>query len=175
MNWKTMLVFFLSVIFFNRAISQSVGPQVVNTSGGSYSFGYTVIDWSVGELPLVKTLANPLVVITNGFLQPFTDRPANINNNSVFGSEEILVFPNPSTTYVEINFLTRHKGKVSLKLYDEIGQKVYEKEFYHYGFGRIEKIDMQQWSASSYFLDVVLEPEAGSVGKKGSYKIIKLR
>jgi hypothetical protein len=158
----------------NLLHAQSVSPMVLNVTGGSRSFGYTNIDWSVGEMPLVNTYTNQVVVITNGFLQPFTEKPGEINNNNIFTPDEIRVFPNPATSYVEINFLTQQKGNMSFKLYNGTGQLVFQKTYYHHGLGHIERIDMLRLTASEYFLQVVLDPETGSVGKKGGYKIIKL-
>lgn len=177
MKKKLLLIFFLTGFFIIRLSAQSVGPQVINTTGGTYFFGYTTVDWNVGEMVLVNTLqsGNLQVLVTNGFLQPFADKPADINNNTVFGPEEIKVFPNPATTYVEIDFLTKQKGRVGFHLYDGLGQLVYKKEFYSFGYGHIERIDMQRFAASEFYLYIVLVAEAGSVDKKGSYKIIKFR
>lgn len=176
MKRKALLSFFLSGIFLTHISAQSVSPQVINTTGGTYSFGYTIIDWNVGEMALVNTIqsANLQVLVTNGFLQPFVDN-FDVNSTNTFGPEEVRVFPNPTTSYVEIDFLTKQKGRVRFKLYDGLGQMMYQKEFYSFGYGRIERINMDRWSSAEYYLHIVLEPEAGSVGKKGSYKIIKLR
>ena len=177
MKKKILHAFLFTCFFINAASAQSVDPQVINTTGGSYSFGYAIVDWNVGEMALVNTMqsANLMVTVTNGFLQPFTDKPADINNNNTFGPEEIKVFPNPASTFVEIDFLTKQQGRISFKLYDATGKTVYQKEFYSYGFGRIERIDMQRWASAEYYLHIVLEPEAGFTGKKGAYKIIKLK
>src|SRR5688572_22952424 len=170
-----LLLNFCSLLLTSNILhAQSVRPMVLNVSGGTHSFGYTTIDWSVGEMPLVNTNNNQVVVITNGFLQPFTEKPGEINDNSIFTPDEIRVFPNPATSYVEINFLTQQKGTMSFKLYNGIGQLVFEKAFYHHGLGRIERIDVQRLPATEYFLQVVLDPATGSLGKKGGYKIIKM-
>jgi len=177
MKKKILHAFLFTCFFINAASAQSVDPQVINTTGGSYSFGAVIIDWNVGEMALVNTMqsANLQVLVTNGFLQPFTDKPDEINNNNTFGPEEIKVFPNPASTYVEIDILTKQQGRIGLKLYDATGKTVYKNEFYSYGIGRIIRIDMQRWASAEYYLHIVLEPESGFTGKKGAYKIIKLR
>ncbi len=176
MNKRSILILFLSAILCASASSQSISPQVVNSTGGSYSLGYANVSWSVGEMALVNTFEHPpQFVITNGFLQPFVDKPVGINTTAAFSAEEIKIFPNPATTHVEINFITIQKGQVGLHLYNAAGQKVYEKDFYLLGFGRIEKIDMQRWAAQAFYLHIVFKPETGSGDKQGSYKIIKLR
>ncbi|HWR31921.1 MAG TPA: hypothetical protein VN451_00230, partial [Chitinophagaceae bacterium] len=128
---KSVITSFLTLIIFLNVSSQSVKPQVINTAGNSYSFGYVKIDWSVGEMMLVNTLQtdNLKIIATNGFLQPFTDNPADSNYSVTFGPEEIKIFPNPATTIVEINFLTKQKGKISFYLYDGSGLLLYKKEF----------------------------------------------
>ena len=153
--------------------AQSIRPAMLNVSGGTYSFGYTNIDWSIGEMPLVNTSNSQVVVITNGFLQPFTEKPGEINNTNIFTPDEIRVFPNPATSYVEINFFIRQKGVINFKLYNSTGQLLFDKTFQNYGLGRIERIDLQQLPATEYFLYVILDPDNG-LRKNGGYKIIKL-
>ena len=172
------LVLFLSIYFLIDAgmvAAQSIRPMVINAAGGSKNMGYTTIDWSVGEMPLVNTMSNSVVVITNGFLQPFTENPAETDDGGIFTPDEIRVFPNPATNYIEINFLTQQKGTKHYKLFNGIGQLILQKQFTSYGLGRIERIEMQNMPATEYFLQILLEPDAGSVAKKGGYKIIKLR
>ena len=63
---------------------------------------------------------------------------------------------------------------MSYRLYNGMGQLVFEKQFYSHGVGRIERIDLQRLPASEYFLSIVLIPDPGSIAKKGGYKIIKM-
>ena len=153
--------------------AQTIRPSVLNTTGGTHSFGYTQIDWSVGEMPLVNTAGGQVVVITNGFLQSFTEKPGGTDISGAFTPDEIRVFPNPVVSYVEVNFFIRQTGKVNFKLYNSLGQLLFDKSFQNYGLGRIERIDLQHLPATEYFLHVVLEPETG-LRKNGGYKIIKL-
>jgi hypothetical protein len=162
-------------LVYNIVWPQTVAPAVLNTSGGTHSFGYANIDWSVGEMPLINTGSSSLLVVTNGFLQPFTEKPSDTDIGSLFSPDEIRIFPNPSTSYVEINFLTQQKGNLSFRLYNSLGQLQFEKTFYSYGLGRIERINMERLPSTEYFLQIVLDPEPGSVRKKGGYKIIKLQ
>ena len=130
-----------------------------------------------GRSALVNTLQSGdlKIIVTNGFLQPYTDNPADSNLSTSFGSDEIRIFPNPALAYVEINFLTKQQGKISYQLYDALGRQLYNKAFLYNGYGQIEKFNMERFTASVYYLHVFLEADPGSVNKKSSYKIVKYR
>jgi hypothetical protein len=172
-----LLAIFLAISF---SYAQTVTPQLIGVTSGTYNdaSSYFRADWSVGETA-VTTIATPLgggatYVITQGFLQPYVNN-FDVNHAATFGDEEIRVFPNPATSYVEINFKTKQKGQVTFHLYNAVGQRFYSKSFTSYGLDRIEKIEMERQAAGTYVLYIELEPELGSRPKKGSYKIIKLR
>jgi hypothetical protein len=144
---------------------------VINSSGGSSQQGYYQFEWSIGELALVNEMKNDIVV-TNGFLQPYLLYPGDHNTNQSFSAEEIKVFPNPASRYVEIDFLTKQTGIMNLSFYDGLGQKIYSKKFYSFGLDRIERIEVSHLPAGPYMLHIALD--AGSfVIKNGIYKIIK--
>ena len=42
------------------------------------------------------------------------------------------------------------------------------------GIGSVEKFDLSSFAAGTYFLKIDLHPSLGSVGKSGSYKIVRL-
>lgn len=153
--------------------SQSISPHVLNTSGGSAFINNIKFDWSIGEAPLVGTMQSTIIV-TNGFLQPVTDQSGDVNNNSSFSPTEIRVFPNPASTYIEVNVLSAQSGMLHLRLYNSMGQMVFHKQVTYNGIGLIERIDMMQLPSTEYLLHLALDPAPGSVMKKGSYKIIKI-
>ena len=167
------IIFLLLIGFPPVLIAQTIRPTVLNTAGGTHSFGYTQIDWSVGEIPLVNTAGGQGVVVTNGVLQSFTEKTGSTDYSSAFTPDEIRVFPNPATHYVEVNFFVRQTGRINFRLYNSLGQLLFDRSFQNYGLGRIERINVQQLPATEYFLHVVLEPESG-LRRKGGYKIIKL-
>src|SRR4030095_2091512 len=119
----------LTVLFFSLfyCSAQSIAPSVFNTAGGSFQSGYYQFEWSIGELALVGEMnsSNNSLIITNGFIQPFIQYLANYNTDNIFGNDEIKIFPNPASSYVEINFLTKQRGRITLSFYDAAGKKVY--------------------------------------------------
>ena len=168
-----VIVFFC---FFNCR-SQSTAPSVINTSGGSFQSGYYQLEWSIGELALVgeMTSSNNSLVITNGFIQPFINYPATINTNHVFGNDEIKIFPNPASSYVEINFLSKQRGRITLSFYDGSGRKILTVADSYYGVGLIKRIPVSHLPNEVYMLHVDLDPYPGYSSKKGVYKIVKIK
>jgi hypothetical protein len=169
------LVFVFLFVFCSNA--QNIAPSVFNSGGGNFRSGYYQFEWSVGELSLIgdMTSSNNSLVITNGFIQPFTHYPAKDNTNALFGNDEIKVFPNPASSFVEINFLTKQKGRITITFYDGSGKKVYAVSDSYYGVGMIKRIPVSKLPSEVYMLHVDLDPQPGSVAKRGVYKVIKIK
>jgi hypothetical protein len=160
----TVLVFF----FFYCSNAQSIAHSVINAGGGTFQSGYYQFEWSIGELALVGEMksSNNSLVITNGFIQPYIQYPATNNTNNIFGRDEIKVFPNPASSYVEINFFTKQMGRITLSFYDGSGRKILSVADSYYGVGLIKRIPVSQLPNEVYMLHVDLDPYPGSVAKK---------
>ena len=168
--------FLFGLLFTTTCFSQSSGPSVINSSGGSANTGYYQFEWSVGELALVNQMngnGNSLIV-TNGFMQPYTLYPAYNNQSNLFGYEEIKVFPSPASSFVEINFFTKQKGNIVLTFYDAAGKKVFVKQVRCNGVDLVERIPVSHFASGMYALNIELDAEAGYISKKGIYKITKI-
>ena len=172
-------IFILLIIIFlcSQINSQVAAPSVVNTAGGSIQSGYYQYEWSIGELALVgdMTSSNNSFVITNGFIQSHIQYPFGNNTNNLFASDEIKIFPNPATSYVEINFLSKQKGRITITFYDGAGKKVYTTSETYYGVGLIKRIPVSHLPNEVYMLHIDLDPFPGFNAKKGIYKIIKIK
>jgi len=169
----------LTILFFSlfHCSAQNIAPSVINTGGGSFQSGYYQFEWSIGEMALVGEMSssNNSLVITNGFIQPFIQYPATNNTNNIFANDEIKVFPNPASSYVEINFLTKQQGRITLTFYDGSGRKILTIADSYYGIGLIKRIPVNQLPNEVYMLHVDLDPYPGYSSKKGVYKIIKIK
>lgn len=169
----------LVIVFFYLLSSnaQSVAPSVINSSGGSFQSGYYQFEWSVGELALINEMssAGNTHFITNGFLQSFTQYPEKNNTSNIFHNDEIKIFPNPASSYVEINFFTKQQGRITLSFYDGAGKKVYSVTDQYYGNGLIKRIPVSQLPNEVYMLHIELSANAGFISKKGIYKVIKIK
>ena len=151
-------------------------PGVINTTAKSYSQGYYVLDWSVGEMSVINTMfaQEQGITLTNGFLQPFLFYSTNNHSSSLFDESEIRIFPNPTYNSTEVDFLSKQAGIVSLALYDANAKLIQSKKIFLSGFGMMERLDLSHLAAGTYFLKLHLVPVFGSSFKKGMYKIVKL-
>jgi len=166
----TVIVFFISLSCF----SQSITPSVTNVAGGNAKNGYYQFEWSVGEMSLINEMSSTRnLLVTNGFLQPYLLNPWNNNPNQQFTVEEIRIFPNPASSYVEINFFTKQQGILKINFYDAVGRKVYSNESRIYGVDVIKKIPVNHFASGSYLLRIELDPNPTFLSKQGVYKIIK--
>jgi hypothetical protein len=167
----------LSILLFAFLTGSSqTNTSVINASGGFATAGYYQFEWSIGEMSLVNELESPgKLIVTNGFLQPYFLTPGTINLLSQFGMEEIKVFPNPASSYVEINFFTKQRGRIKMELLNEIGQRVYSQETISYGVDLIWRIPVNQLTNGAYLVNIKLSAERGFVSKAGSYKILKIK
>ena len=168
----------ISVFFFLfYGNSQIVAPSVMNAGGGSAQSGYYQFEWSIGELALVgdMTSLNNSLVITNGFIQSLIQYPSGDNNNYTFGNDEIKIFPNPASSFVEINLFTKQKGRITISFYDGAGKKIYTSSDPYYGVGLIKRIPVDKLPNEVYMLRIDLVPYAGYSAKNGAFKIIKIR
>jgi Secretion system C-terminal sorting domain len=170
----TIIVFFISLSCFSQSIS--ITPSVINVSGGNSQKGYYQFEWSVGEMSLINEMESRpnKLVVTNGFLQSYLLNPGTNNTDHQFGADEIRVFPNPASNYVEINFFTRQQGRLRIGFYDGLGQKISSLELRTYGIDLIQKIPVSLLPEGTYVLRIELDADMGYVSKKGIYKIIKI-
>lgn len=157
--------------------AQSNTPCVINAAGGSFQSGYYQFEWSLGEMALIGEMNNPdnSLIVTNGFIQPLIDFPAKYYINHTFRNDEIKIFPNPASDYIEINFLTNQTGRISINLFDGVGRKIYSSSELYYGTGLIRRMPVQHLPDQIYFLHIDLDDYQGLLSKKGVYKIIKIK
>jgi hypothetical protein len=182
---KTKLTFFFILISITAAYSQTLIPQVINTSGGTSQVTKYSIEWSIGELSLINEMddTDSTYILTNGFIQsmdglvqPPLQQTALSLNKIRLSFSDVRIFPNPTHDILEIHFFQSFVGKVSLQLYNELGHIVYTNEVSNHGSGFIEKINMKNFVNGVYLLYIKrLNPTSGLYDfETGSFKIIKM-
>jgi hypothetical protein len=172
---KGIFTLFLLLLYLHPfySLAQQVNPSIINVTGGSASIGYYRFDWSVGEMCLVNSFTQPSGTLENGFLHPGTERKVDTVN--FFAKGDIMIYPNPVYTTAEIDLLLPQPGKFLITLIDVLGRPVMQKEIIYNGAGRIEKLNMEQFRAGTYFLRLELIPTGtGLPSRKGTYKITHL-
>lgn len=158
----------LSFAFCNAQVPSvvpwnGVVPAILNAAGGSYdnSLSYNRYEWSVGEMVLIQTFAaaDSSIIVTQGVLQPCTDKVGVSPYTVFFEKGDYKLFPSPTTGRFEINFFVKTTGQMSLQLINSAGQLL-EKRSYHYdGCCRIETFDISDKPAGVYMVVADLVPD----------------
>lgn len=115
-----LLVALLSGVFVN---AQTISHSVVSTSGANHTNSETgiSISWTIGE-PVIGTLSpsgHP-ITITQGFQQGALD--ASVFIMPVNFNADISVYPNPTTSYVNIQINGLKDNLLNLEIFDVNGR-----------------------------------------------------
>ena len=176
---KTIVPILVVLLLFQTTVAQSVTPQVINTTGGTHKQRYYTLEWSVGELALVDLFkpSETTYIVTNGFLQSFTDSPEGRTAAArSFDRDEIIILPNPTTSgRLEVNFFIQEKGEARLTLYDAVGGNLGTRRVILYGYGKFERFNLIGLPGSTFMLTIEFVSSTGEIKKKGSYKIVKIQ
>lgn len=168
------LLLLATVAAFITGQAQSNAPFIQNMGGGYLNAGYYQYEFSVGEMAVIETLNNSSNILTNGVLQPLTDKPFGNNTASAWSNDEVKIFPVPTRGRVEVNLLSKQQGRIQMQLVDGLGHTVLTEEFDYNGLGSITVWDISRLASANYSLRIRLNPKAGSVKKDGAFKILKV-
>ncbi|HKZ67306.1 MAG TPA: T9SS type A sorting domain-containing protein [Chitinophagaceae bacterium] len=171
---KNATTIIVSILISSICYAQSISSSVINVSGGTSNRDYQ-FEWSIGEMALVNQMqSGNQVIVSNGFLQPYILFPGTFYGQGQFAAEEIRIFPNPASRFVEINFFTKQKGLVTCAFYDVLGKKIYAQQIMCNGVDLIHRIPLTNLPSGSYLLQIILEADPGYLSKHGAYKILKI-
>lgn len=136
--------------------AQSITPGVLAASGGTFSNTSFSIDYTIGELALVDTKQDPMVIITQGFHQPehsamFVDE---VTGDSIF----FFTWPNPASEFIQMQFFSGKRANISIRISDLYGRIIYEENKYVEA-GYIERIYTAGFANGFYLLEVTMQEE----------------
>ncbi|HJW31471.1 MAG TPA: hypothetical protein VJ508_19715 [Saprospiraceae bacterium] len=161
-----------------------VVPAIFNTAGGSYDnpSSYYRYEWSFGELLLIQSFAPPdsSILVTQGVLQPCTDKLGSSPFTLLFDDGDYKLFPNPTSGKFEVDFFVRTPGLMSLQLINSIGQILSKKSYHYDGCCRIELFDISYLPDGMYFVVADLKPDINRPGdnleviRHSGLKVVKL-
>jgi hypothetical protein len=161
-----------------------VVPAVLNVAGGSYDnpSSYYRYEWSFGELLLVQAFApaDSSVIVTQGVLQPCTDKIGISPFTLLFDAGDYRLFPNPTTGKFEVDFFVRTPGRMSLQLINDIGQVLMKTSYHYDGCCRIDLFDISKYPNGLYFVVADLKPDIIRPGDRevirhSGLKVIKIK
>ena len=142
--------------------AQTLSPVVISSSGGFYSGGNATLSVTVAEMTMVQTFAGGSNFLTQGFQQPEL-LTVSISENDVV-ADQILIYPNPNSGQFNVSFSANNDGNCLIRIYDIIGQIVFNQSYSaSIGLNTI-KLDIGQYRQGVYFL------ELSSISLKGKQK-----
>ena len=191
---RRITLFFLAVFLAMSLVSMAqvpstspyngVVPAILNTAGGSYdnALSYNRYEWSFGEMVLIQAFApaDSSVLVTQGVLQPCTEKIGPYPYTLLFEAGDYKLFPNPTSGKFEVNFFVKTPGTMSLQLINSVGQILETRSSYYDGCCSIELFDISKYPAGIYFVVADLKPDALRVGdnaeviRHSGLKVIKL-
>jgi hypothetical protein len=148
---KLYFVFAASLLSLGMS-AQSLTPQVIASTGGFSSNNNGSLSYTVGEMTMVQTFSNNNNILTQGFQQP-NDLSVGLLDvtQDEFGS--FVVYPNPAVDNTWLAFQMPEAGKVTICLYDVLGQKVSDVYTGNYVNGKIStQSNVSSLSAGMYFM-----------------------
>ena len=184
----SFLAVFLAVSFAQAQVPSlnpinGVVPAVLNVAGGSYDnpLSYYRYEWSFGELLLVQAFApsDSSVIVTQGVLQPCTDKIGYSPFTLLFDDGDYKLFPNPTSGKFEVDFFVRTPGQMNLQLINDIGQILSTKSYHYNGCCRVELFDISYLPNGVYFVVADLKPDIIRPGDRqvirhSGLKVLKL-
>jgi len=150
---KLYLVFAASLLTLGMS-AQSLTPQVIASTGGFSSNNNGSLSYTVGEMTMVQTFSANGNILTQGFQQPNdTSKILGLVNitQDEFGS--FVVYPNPAIDNAWLGFEMPEAGRVTISLFDILGQKVTDLYEGNYTNGTItDKANVNQYASGVYFV-----------------------
>ena len=176
MKWLGHFYILAGLLLSLSLNGQQVTPSVINTSGGNKNIGEVYLDWSIGEMPIIQTSSGTNIYVTNGFLQAGNGFiPTGISNLPPLTSNEVKIFPNPSTGVLNIRFELAQPGTIGMFLYDLSGKKLLESKILHFGGSQSTVINLTPYPQGSYQLLLYYKTANGAQPKAGAFKLVKVK
>ena len=92
---KKLLLILLCLPILGFGQAPILTPSVVSSSGGSYSNGNIIMDYTLGEI-VVETHTNSTTILTQGFHQGVLKVNTSVENIDI----KTKVYPNPTTNFL---------------------------------------------------------------------------
>lgn len=157
--------FLFSLILFcaiHYSVAQSLSPQVISSSGTSFTNGSNQLDWTIGELS-TSSLTNGSNSLSQGFHQD------NLNVTSIDNFDDtyrLTIFPNPVIDLLQIQFEKANENNL-IELYTSEGKLLLTQQL---NYETLCQIDMSTYNVGAYLLKIHNKNTKGK-----SYRIVKLK
>ncbi len=139
---KRLLLLCAGLAGYATIFAQSLSPQVIASSGNSFTTASCRIEFTIGEV-LTSSLTSGSNTLTQGFHQPEIHY-ASIGNYA--DEYAFTLYPNPTDQYVTVASTKRDDMRVHL--FDALGKSIMVSSVFQENI----TVDMQTLSAGSYIL-----------------------
>ncbi len=153
---------FLSIT--SSSVAQSLSQQVIGNSGGvSINQEVGNLHWTIGEAIVEIIGSDNEVYLAQGFHQLYHDLLFTDLENIVEGSNNIQLYPNPSTGAVFLQFDEYKSRRIVVS--NQLGQMLFQYNNYEKG----DEIDLSTLPNGVYFLSVLQQNQLIK-----TFKVIKV-
>lgn len=143
--------------------SQSLSPALLSSQNGVDTSKNMVLEWTLGE-SFIETITTKSTMFTQGFIQPYLESSKAI----VQLVDDILIFPNPVDTHLNLKLLSDNDSNLSIDIYNVNGRIIKQFES---GFSLSKTMQMDIADLPSGILIVRISDTTGVIK---THKIIKL-
>ena len=166
-----LIVALIVITTYNQAFAQSISPFILNGAGGSKQIGSIIYDYSVGEMTMVSTFYGSNVTLTQGLLQNNVSVPVGVVNMEF--AQNIVVYPNPASSVVNIKFNSPKNGNLVYKLLDMTGKTLISKGVEVNNSIMSQEINIDPLAVATYMLEITFSTCGAT--ETNSYKIDKIK
>jgi hypothetical protein len=151
---RKIYLFIVACLGFFIADAQMLTPTVISSTGGFSQNANGSLSYTVGEMTMVQTFSANGNILTQGFQQPNDNILGLLDvSQEEFGS--FVIYPNPAVDNVWYGFEFPEQGKLSITMYNELGQKVMDVYQSNYNAGKVvEELNVGTYASGMYFLSV---------------------
>jgi len=159
---KTVVLASVLLLMAAISFSQSLSPTLLASQGGFDRSDSMVLEWTLGE-SAVETIAEENTIYSQGFIQPLLETSHEIVQ--ILG--EILIFPNPVNTHLNVKLLLDSNTQVTTDIYNVNGRLV--RQFTNgFSLAKTIQLDVADLPTGIYFVRI-----SSPKGLLKSHKIIK--
>ncbi len=161
---KPSFLVVIALITMSMAQAQSLSQVVIASSGATISGASNTLSFTAGET-VIGYIANDYN-LGQGFWLGAGER-VTLSNEDFTVEDQIAVYPNPVTDYLNINFKDLEGEAINIMMYDINGRQVYKKELLDSTSN--ETLNFSGFSSGLYILNI----EQLATKKSKSFKIVK--
>lgn len=152
---QKIYLFIIAILATGFVNAQSLSPTVIASAGGfatAAGGNAFTLSYTVGEMTMVETFNANNIWLTQGFQQP-NDQVVGLLDlvQDEYGS--FVVYPNPAVDNMWYGFQLPEAGRVSISLYNVMGQKIGDLYQSNYDNGKIvQQTTVSTLAAGLYML-----------------------